>query len=730
MPLSKKMVGLTLGLLAGGAAVWPTLVFADTQAQSPSATPSVATQSAQSQPPNDLWIKFSKPKTLIAANIQTASSDVQLAAVTLQGAYNQQQLSTRIYLSQTAQDQTWLQQAVPKDVKVTDLSVSQSDPNAVLETLLAQFGHSIKGAIVTDPSNPDTVNLATTLAGIDDAMVITPSQEALVQSYGIKILHDFRNDHLTGTVATYQWAIENLLPKTTTKDLVMLNPGATGDIRDYAVATKSFVFYLTSTNPQQKTLMDEILQHTPANTPILGYIPDEGPDVAELSSQGHFLNASDFLANESVWASMPSPKSFHQSQPHAVKATPKTVYVAFITSEGDNAQYVQHRMLQLWQDPDLGAVPTGWTIAPGMIDFAPTLMSYYYQHLPKSSELLPGPSGVGYATAETGSNLVQFAKLSGEFLRQDDMHTVDYWGTPSALDTYAQASGVPSISYNGPIGYETSGNTAIFGQTSSYIAAPNDLLSTIEQQATNEQNGQPLFLEPLIDAWTLTPSDELQIAQQLTLFGEKTGQRFVFTTPSELALTMKAYHNQQEENLPTYNAQAIPGSALIKDGVQPTQLTGFTPTSPQGPNLISNPSGEAGTTGWQMAYSGQDATLTNTTYQGESALEWQVQADIGHTDWLSYYPSVQNGKTYTFSVQLAGSGVAYMNLWTGTSNVLTLPVNLSSKFQTLTWTVTIPSNAPSGQTGQAPQLQVGEPDAGDVNVYIRNASVRESSPSN
>ncbi|MFD1675597.1 GxGYxYP domain-containing protein [Alicyclobacillus fodiniaquatilis] len=722
----RKMIRPTVGLVAGASTLFSTVELVDAQTNSPVVASSTSIDRGKSITADQLWIKFSKPKSLIAADIQTASSDVKLAAVTLQGAYNQQQLSTRIYLSQTAQDQTWLQQAVPKDVRVTDLSVSQSDPNAVLEALLAQYGHSIKGAIVTDPSNPDTVNLATTLAGIDDAMVITPSQEALVESYGIKILHDFRDDHLTGTVATYQWAIENLLPKTTTKDLVMLSPGTTGDIRDYAVATKSFVFYLTSTDPQQKALMDEILQHTPANTPILGYVPNENPDVAELSREGHFLNASDQLANESVWASMPSPKSFQQSQPHAVKATPNTVYVAFLASDGDNAQYIQHRMLQLWQDPNLGAVPTGWTIAPGMIDFAPTLMSFYYQHMPKNSELVSGPSGVGYATAETGANLVQFAKLSGDFMRRDDLHTVDYYGSVGSLDTYAQVSGVTGIAYNGPLVSENSGQTAIYGQTNGYIKTPSDLLYTIEQQATNGQIGQPLFLEPLVDTWTLTPSDELAIAQNLTLYGEKTGQKFVFLTPSELALTMKAYQNHQEEELPTYNAQAIPGSALLKDG-PPAQLTGYTPPSPQGPNLVSNPSGEEGTQGWSIADGGNDSTLTSTTYEGGPALDWQIPGNLSSSDWVHYYPLVQNGKTYTFSVQVAGTGQVYMDIFNGAGDNETLPVTLSKNYQTLTWTVSIPDNAPGGQTGSAPQLQVRLPGSSSTTtVYIRNASVQLS----
>jgi hypothetical protein len=54
-------------------------------------------------------------------------------------------------------------------------------------------------------------------------------------------------------------------------------------------------------------------------------------------------------------------------------------------------------------------------------------------------------------------------------------------------------------------------------------------------------------------------------------------------------------------------------------------------------------------------------------------------------------------------------------------------INLSSRYQTLTWTVTVPSNAPTGQSGNAPQLQVREIGLGPVTAHIKNATVRLAS---
>lgn len=152
-----------------------------------------------------------------------------------------------------------------------------------------------------------------------------------------------------------------------------------------------------------------------------------------------------------------------------------------------------------------------------------------------------------------------------------------------------------------------------------------------------------------------------------------------------------------------------------------------------GPNVITNPSGAAGAGGWTTAPfpsappNGTSA-VTATTYEGAPALHWTD--DITNVQsWAHFYPAVQNGNTYTFSVDVAGSGQMFMDAWSATSGAgdqYSLPIHLTSSFQKLTWTVTIPANAPTGQTGGAPQLQLREDGVGPVSAYFKNASVQQS----
>jgi hypothetical protein len=674
-------------------------------------------------PAPELWPKLRPFRTLVVSNLAGATRAQRLAATTLEGAYNQLQGPNRLYVVWAADDQTWLNAGVLRGVRRSELPGRGGGAAGQLNALLARYGHDIKGAILTNPSDPDTVNLATTMAGIDDAMVASPSQLRLLQRYGIPVIYSFVGQSFSSPAAAYRWEFANLFPKTNPADLVVLSPNCPGSLRDYIIATRSFVFYLTSTNAAEKPLMNQIISSRPANTPILGYVIDERPDVADLSSLGHFLNVSDFMQNESDFAAVPSLPRLVQPRPRPVRAEPNTVYVAFLVSDGDNAQYVEHHMFDTWpEDPGLSAVPEGWTIAPGMADFAPSLIDWFYRHLPRDYELLSGPSGVGYATQMTGTDLQQFARLSGVFGRKDSISTVDLWETPSQIASYARSSRLPSISVDAPVAYLHEGRTVVVGQTNSYTDPASALLSTIEQDSLAESTSSPVFLEPLVDGWNLDRQDVLAIAQALAGWGKTVGKNFVFTTPSELALTEEAYHQGSGSSLPRLNAQAVSGAALLR--LPPAgRLRGYRVPTTSGPNLIANPSGQKGITGWTDTA----GTLDTQTYRGRPDISWNVPATEPHQVRAHTYPAVADGHTYRFSVQLAGSGQVFMDVYNGEHELHSPAINLRTSYQTLTWVAAIPWHAPTGQSRNAPQLQVQELGIGPVVVHIKDATVQLAS---
>lgn len=669
----------------------------------------------------DLWPKLKPFQTLVVADLSGGSSDQQLAATTLEGAYNQHQGRNRLYVVWNPDDQTWLDDHVLTGVRWNALRGLGSGATGQLDALLADYGHDVKGAILINPSEPETINLATTMAGIDDAMVADQQQLTLLKYYGIPVIYNFADRSFPNALSAYQWEYTNLFPKTNPADLVIMNPAEQGALRDYIIATKSFVFYLDSTDSAAEPLMNRIISARPVNTPILGYVANEQADVSDLSSLGHFLSGSSMVDNESDWAAVPSLSRITQPEPQPVQAEKDTVYVSFLVSDGDNEQYDEFRMFDLWTaDTDLGAVPEGWTISPGMVDYAPSLISWFYRNLPRDSELLAGPSGVGYVTEMGGTDFQQFAYLSGEFMRRGAMSTVDYWEPPDQISAFAKSSGVASISVDAPMAYEQEGKTAVVGQTSGYIETPDMLLSTIEQDALASPGNKPAFLEPLVDGWTITPKETLAIGQALATWGKSVGRQFVFTTPSEMALTQEAYVQGSGSSLPELNAQAVSGTALLKL-TSAGRLQGYNSPTLSGPNLVSNPSGLDGTADW----SNTAGTLTAGIYQGSPDLYWRVPTAQSYQRSVGTDPLVASGGTYQFSVQVAGAGQVLLAINNGNQTLESLAVTLTSSYQTITWTTAISSDSPGG--GGSDVLQVRDIGIGPVDVHIKNATALSAS---
>lgn len=223
-----------------------------------------------------LWPKFSTPKIIQAVDVENLSSTDLLTAITLQGIYNAQNQPSRLYLIRQADDNDWLTN-VPKGIQVVKLP-GASNGNT-LKMLLSKYLPFIHGAIEVNATNVDTQNLATTMAGLDHAVVISPSQEDLVKSLGIKILYSFNTDEFTNysNVQTYQWGVDNLLAKSSTKLEVSL-PGSGADhIRDYAAATGAFMFKLTSTDPGSKSRDGQDHRTHPGEHPDHGLHPRRGP---------------------------------------------------------------------------------------------------------------------------------------------------------------------------------------------------------------------------------------------------------------------------------------------------------------------------------------------------------------------------------------------------------------------------------------------------------------------
>src|SRR5947209_9500512 len=111
---------------------------------------------------------YSVAPLLEVYDIGGTGRDVQLAATTLAGLINRAQV--RVYLLSHPDDVFWLKEAL--NIEPYEIMAARGD--GVLDALLAKYREDVKGLIVYDPALLDSINVATTLAGLRDGIVVSP----------------------------------------------------------------------------------------------------------------------------------------------------------------------------------------------------------------------------------------------------------------------------------------------------------------------------------------------------------------------------------------------------------------------------------------------------------------------------------------------------------------------------------------------------------------------------
>jgi hypothetical protein len=161
--------------------------------------------------PHRLLPAFGRPRHLDVADVGPLPGEDQLLLTTLQGVVNRGGPELYfLYDNSGDADARWLPSLGAPTTR---------HPHPL--TLVAAYRERVRGAILTDPEVPDSVNVATTLAGLRDAVVATPAQ---ARKHGLKVLEDLRGKFDSDPVATYRWQLEHLFPQCDHRLLVGLPP--------------------------------------------------------------------------------------------------------------------------------------------------------------------------------------------------------------------------------------------------------------------------------------------------------------------------------------------------------------------------------------------------------------------------------------------------------------------------------------------------------------------------
>ena len=139
---------------------------------------------------------------------------------------------------------------------------------ASLDELRDLAGDRVKGAVIWDPAVPATVNVATTIAGVEDGVVLSPElADSVLAKWKLPVIKDLRgmfDGSETGSAKNdaYRWAIRQYLdtgkcnPHFLNMYMDAWHPGgqrntSTGYVvnRDWSVFQRAFVFDISSKTP-------------------------------------------------------------------------------------------------------------------------------------------------------------------------------------------------------------------------------------------------------------------------------------------------------------------------------------------------------------------------------------------------------------------------------------------------------------------------------------------------
>ena len=412
---------------------------------------------------------------------------------------------------------TWLQ----------SLGLGWTEPTSKWD-LITKYRPEISGLIVYDPAQIHTVNLATMLAKERKALIASPLllDRLTAAPYNLPILLDLRGQ-FTNKLQVYETIFDKYWPKLDHRLLIGLNPDAhKAALREYATALGAGVIWLDPKIAGESELLNKFLASMPAGSNFMGWWPEEEPGVTRASTFGISTIASDWATNLTVHSGMPRTVNIKPIPPKP--ALQNKIYVAFILSDGDNLQYVEHLMRKLWNNPDRGSVPIGWTLSPAMLDAMPGALNFYWQSSTTNDNLISGPSGYGYAYPNKfpdQTSLDRFVAKTEDYNRRAGFRVVTIWNTITGgiNQNVGESFATNAPSLLGLTAQNTGGGLTIYNQSlpgmalsCNYCTNEQAMKDHIATAASGWDGTSPRFVIIQAQPWSdVKPTDFKNVANSL-----------------------------------------------------------------------------------------------------------------------------------------------------------------------------------------------------------------------
>jgi hypothetical protein len=392
-----------------------------------------------------------------------------------------------------------------------------------------------------------------------NALVASPEllDRLTAAPYNFPVLEDLRG-RFTSHLQVYQHIFDNYWENTDKRLLIGLSPEFhTASLREYAVALGAAVIWLDPKVTDESNLLNRFLASMPPGANYMGWWPEEEPGVSRLSDYGFTTIASDYCTNLTFHSGLP--RTIHHQPMPAKPPLENKIYVAFIISDGDNLQYVEHRMRRFWDDSNRGSVPIGWTISPAMVDAMPGALNYFHQSATDNDNLISGPSGYGYtypnywlrsSSQVDAAALDDFVAKTEEYNVAAGLRVITVWNT--ITNGIAGEAGSAFANHSptllGLTAQNTGGATTIYGSTRdplvnrlpgrplscNYCGSEQGMIDHIDRYSEGWNGSSPRFLIIQGNPWNseINPTGFKNIQTRYSS-GEYAG-KYVFVRPDHI----------------------------------------------------------------------------------------------------------------------------------------------------------------------------------------------------
>jgi hypothetical protein len=272
------------------------------------------------------------------------------------------------------------------------------------EEALSALKQHVKGYVVWDKSVRTSLIVAFTVAGLENAVVVSEDLLPMVEKAGLKVIEDFRGKFSGQNDAQiYTWAYSKYWARCSKEFIVWLG-GEHGSIMKPAVADwgmyKNVFFNDLSSRPTdtaEYALANRLLGEMKPMSMVMGwhsYGKDlEREHVRLTSSYGHRVEGLHTLPNLSFSAQVPPSNGFvfknnHNVVPGKDYKSEKKVYIACIQTDGIG--------LGAWLEPGRGEIPYAWEVLMNYTWMAPAMAEYFYTMATQNDYFIGCLSGPGY----------------------------------------------------------------------------------------------------------------------------------------------------------------------------------------------------------------------------------------------------------------------------------------------------------------------------------------------